>query len=134
MSSRSGSGKKWLDSGDILNVEPRRFGHGLDVKDEGKKEINDDRWVQGRLELEYILGEEHGFIWGRSSLRCLLDFKQRHRVGRAFGFRGDRGEKEAVRRETRGVVETVSALLTGQVRGRWSTNLGIWGMDPSPKA
>lgn len=37
-------------------------------------------------------------------------------------------QRQAVRRVTRGLVEGVSALLlTGQVGGRWSRDLGIWG-------
>ena len=40
----------------------------------GKKGVKDDRWSQGRLQLESILQKDHGFILSRSSLRCLLDF------------------------------------------------------------
>lgn len=56
----------------------------------GKKGVKDDGWGQGRLQLQYILGEDHGFILGRSSLRCLLDLKLRHGVGQAFGVTGER--------------------------------------------
>lgn len=57
-------------------------------------------------------------------------FKQRR--GQAFAVRKDGREEEAGRRETRGLQEGVLALLTGQVRGRVSTDLEISGMVPSP--
>lgn len=55
-------------------------------------------------------------------------------MGQPFGFREDRGEEEEVSRVTRGLVEGVSALLTGQVRERWSTDhLLDLGDGPIPK-
>lgn len=54
-------------------MKPRGFGHGQDMGEEGKKGIKGDRRGQGRLEC--ILGEDHEFTLGRSSVRCLLDFQ-----------------------------------------------------------
>ena len=48
----------------------------------GKQRSQRQQMGTGKI-TEYILGEDHGLILGRSSLRCLLASKQRHRVGQA---------------------------------------------------
>lgn len=81
-----------------------------------------------------MLGEDHGFIWGRSSLRRLLDFQVETRSKPGLYIQKRWGEDEEVMRETRGLEEGVLALLVGQVRGRVSTDLEIWVMGSSPTA
>lgn len=46
VSSSGRSGKKWSDSGDILNVEPIVFWHGLDVEVRKRKESKLTDWDQ----------------------------------------------------------------------------------------